>query len=215
MIELARIGLGERDQLPDRFRRHALVHQHDLGDRGQQRDRLEIALRMVAEIGIDHGVHRHGAVVRHQEGVAVGRRLRGGFRADDHRRTGAILDHDRFAPQLGELARDHARGGVDRAARGGRHDDAHGALGEALRARFARQTQDRHRQSGHERAARQPARQAPLGDHWLLPGHAVSPHCRAGTDRLMTCFSAPVAQLDRALPSEGRGHKFESCRARQ
>src|SRR3546814_8377375 len=25
-----------------------------------------------------------------------------------------------------------------------------------------------------------------------------------------TC--APVAQLDRALPSEGRGHKFESCR---
>jgi hypothetical protein len=30
----------------------------------------------------------------------------------------------------------------------------------------------------------------------------------------MTSFSAPVAQLDRALPSEGRGHKFESCRAR-
>src|SRR6266481_9805578 len=27
--------------------------------------------------------------------------------------------------------------------------------------------------------------------------------------------SAPVAQLDRALPSEGRGHRFESCRARQ
>ena len=22
---------------------------------------------------------------------------------------------------------------------------------------------------------------------------------------------APIAQLDRALPSEGRGHKFESC----
>jgi hypothetical protein len=26
---------------------------------------------------------------------------------------------------------------------------------------------------------------------------------------------APVAQLDRALPSEGRGHRFESCRVRQ
>ena len=25
---------------------------------------------------------------------------------------------------------------------------------------------------------------------------------------------APVAQLDRVLPSEGRGHRFESCRAR-
>ena len=26
---------------------------------------------------------------------------------------------------------------------------------------------------------------------------------------------APVAQLDRVLPSEGRGHRFESCRVRQ
>jgi hypothetical protein len=31
----------------------------------------------------------------------------------------------------------------------------------------------------------------------------------------MTSFSAPVAQLDRALPSEGRGREFESRRARQ
>src|SRR6185312_3828463 len=28
-------------------------------------------------------------------------------------------------------------------------------------------------------------------------------------------FAAPVAQLDRALPSEGKGHTFESCRVRQ
>jgi hypothetical protein len=37
----------------------------------------------------------------------------------------------------------------------------------------------------------------------------------------LQCFArggaeqAPVAQLDRALPSEGRGHRFESCRVRQ
>ena len=48
--------------------------------------------------------------------------------------------------------------------------------------------------------------------------------CRAPPDRLgrfRSCRSvrrippatrAPVAQLDRALPSEGRGHRFESCR---
>ena len=30
----------------------------------------------------------------------------------------------------------------------------------------------------------------------------------------MKMHAAPVAQLDRALPSEGRGHRFESCRAR-
>ena len=28
-------------------------------------------------------------------------------------------------------------------------------------------------------------------------------------------LAAPVAQLDRALPSEGKGHRFESCRVRQ
>ena len=28
-------------------------------------------------------------------------------------------------------------------------------------------------------------------------------------------YSAPVAQLDRVLPSEGRGHRFESCQVRQ
>jgi hypothetical protein len=27
-------------------------------------------------------------------------------------------------------------------------------------------------------------------------------------------LNAPVAQLDRALPSEGKGHTFESCRVR-
>src|SRR6476661_7771923 len=30
-----------------------------------------------------------------------------------------------------------------------------------------------------------------------------------------SALHAPVAQLDRALPSEGRGHRFESCRVRQ
>src|SRR5262249_18700859 len=42
-----------------------------------------------------------------------------------------------------------------------------------------------------------------------------SRNCRAGSDRLMTYLRAPVAQLDRALPSEGRGREFESRRARQ
>src|ERR1700678_408993 len=37
----------------------------------------------------------------------------------------------------------------------------------------------------------------------------------AGGIRLLRQGQAPVAQLDRALPSEGRGHRCESCRARQ
>jgi hypothetical protein len=38
--------------------------------------------------------------------------------------------------------------------------------------------------------------------------------CRCLADRLNQPH-APVAQLDRALPSEGKGHTFESCRVRQ
>jgi hypothetical protein len=38
--------------------------------------------------------------------------------------------------------------------------------------------------------------------------------CRSAPDRLNEPY-APVAQLDRALPSEGKGHTFESCRVRQ
>src|SRR5882672_5279090 len=38
--------------------------------------------------------------------------------------------------------------------------------------------------------------------------------CRAPANRLKDGPYAPVAQLDRALPSEGKGHTFESCRVR-
>jgi hypothetical protein len=42
---------------------------------------------------------------------------------------------------------------------------------------------------------------------------AFAVRCR---DRLESrCLEAPVAQLDRALPSEGRGRGFESLRVRQ
>lgn len=37
----------------------------------------------------------------------------------------------------------------------------------------------------------------------------------AGSFSGSSILKAPVAQLDRALPSEGRGHRFESCRVRQ
>jgi hypothetical protein len=38
---------------------------------------------------------------------------------------------------------------------------------------------------------------------------------RFSVGRATRLNQAPVAQLDRVLPSEGRGHRFESCRARQ
>jgi hypothetical protein len=50
----------------------------------------------------------------------------------------------------------------------------------------------------------QPLVSGALGAHQSSPG---GQHARMPAD-------APVAQLDRVLPSEGKGHRFESCRAR-
>ena len=47
-------------------------------------------------------------------------------------------------------------------------------------------------------------RESPLADPWT-----------AGRGVAILCSSAPVAQLDRALPSGGKGQRFESSRARQ
>jgi hypothetical protein len=55
-----------------------------------------------------------------------------------------------------------------------------------------------------------------------IPKRLRRMHCGGATDRLKVrrrCQGdpvfAPVAQLDRALPSEGRGQRFESSRVRQ
>jgi hypothetical protein len=37
----------------------------------------------------------------------------------------------------------------------------------------------------------------------------------SASEHANTTKTAPVAQLDRALPSEGKGHRFDSCRVRQ
>jgi hypothetical protein len=48
------------------------------------------------------------------------------------------------------------------------------------------------------------------------PREMVLPRLTPGTELGLFAslpYDAPVAQLDRALPSGGRGHRFESCRA--
>lgn len=45
--------------------------------------------------------------------------------------------------------------------------------------------------------------------------HNTKYHARPGSIRLSVLNRAPVAQLDRVLPSEGKGRGFESRRARQ
>ena len=49
----------------------------------------------------------------------------------------------------------------------------------------------------------------------MRSAHLVGVICRAAANAVSSAPAAPVAQLDRALPSEGRGQGFESLRVRQ
>ena len=69
------------------------------------------------------------------------------------------------------------------------------------------------RHPGVHRTRFAPAVLATEGVH-IGPIAQNQPRCRPAAVRLSRGPCAPVAQLDRALPSEGKGHKFESCRAR-
>jgi hypothetical protein len=75
--------------------------------------------------------------------------------------------------------------------------------------------------TGHARQDRNPAaafRVPSVTEHLsrrLQRGHrTLHTRCPWAANRVWKNLQAPVAQLDRALPSEGKGHKFESCRAR-
>jgi hypothetical protein len=112
----------------------ALVDHHGFGNRDHQAERHKILLRVVGQVGERHRIDRHRAVVGDEQRVAVGRRLLHGFGAEPHRGAGAVLDDHRLAPLGLHLFGDDARRDVDRAARRGRHDDFHRAVGIALRA---------------------------------------------------------------------------------
>ncbi len=107
--------------------RHARRGAHDQRTIAEQHQRREILHHVIGnglvEERIDH-VHRS----RHQQRVAVGRRLGDGIGADDAGGTaGAIFDDEVLPDRLVELLHQNARDAIDRPARRKRHDDAHGA----------------------------------------------------------------------------------------
>ena len=121
--ELARIGLGLLDQFLHRFdvglRRHR-EHQMPMHD---QRDRLEILLDNIGQLGHHVAGDRHRADRSDRQRVAVRRRLCDVVHAKRERAAGLVLDDDgRAAERRAELGGQDARHSVGRAAGGLRHD---------------------------------------------------------------------------------------------
>src|SRR5262249_39082952 len=122
--------------------------------RGDQPDRREVLARIEAGIGVEAGVDGDGSGVPEEQRVAVGRALDEGARADEAGAAGAIVDHDLLAERARKLLRDHARHGVDAAARRVRHDKGDDAGGIILR---EGETANNHPDRGDGRGPQQPA----------------------------------------------------------
>ena len=131
----------------DRTCRECVVrHQHDRG-RGDQPDRGEFLLRVIAGIGIERRIDRRDAGVRHHDGVAVRRSLGGDAHADHAGDAAAIVDDHLLAEPGGDLLGDDPRHCIDAAAGRKRHDQGHrtGRIGGRLGRRTARRSTPRPR----------------------------------------------------------------------
>ena len=124
VLDIAGLGFGQRNELLDRFDRQLRVDRERVRARSEQRDRREGLQRVDGQL-----VKRRIDRMRDgddQQRVAVGRRLRHQFGADDAAGAGLVLDDELLAEPLAEAAQlDDARQDVVQPARRERHDHPH------------------------------------------------------------------------------------------
>ena len=109
IAELARAGLGRRDQIldaaPRRIRSH---HEHERATLDQANG-LQILLGIEIELFEERRIDRQRGQVAHAQGVAIGLGARDGFGANIAPRARFVVDHDGLAQNcahhLGHLAR--------------------------------------------------------------------------------------------------------------
>ena len=123
--EFARVSFRVCDQLLQRTRCNTWVRGKDVRGARQQYHRLQVLQCVVRQI-LDQRLVDGKTVGDTGKRVAVGR-LGGGIDPNDGSRAGPVLDEHLAAERFRHILRDHSHGCFHRtAARGKRHDDAHG-----------------------------------------------------------------------------------------
>ena len=142
-VDLAGLLLRRGDQLGDGVGRKARAGDDDVRDLDEFGDADEIArgldLQLVGEDVLVDGVGRH---VAHEQRVAVGRRLGGGFEREVAVGARAIFHQECLAHRLGQPLRDDARDDVGRASGAVGHEDLHRPGGIRFLRGRGRGTQD-------------------------------------------------------------------------
>ena len=137
-IELVFVCLCVGDEFLEIVRGKIFANSQQLRLLGDQSDRFEVFLRVVAQIGIKRGRRGVRAHVPGNDGVAIGRRAGGAKGADGAAGATHVLDHKLLAEMAGkDVGHDTARN-VGRSARRKRHNHRHRPRGVALRPRTAR-----------------------------------------------------------------------------
>jgi hypothetical protein len=124
-VELALVGLRVDDELLEVVGREVLAHREQLGLLGDQADRLEVLLGVIAQVGIEkrrRGVRAH---VAGNDRIAVGCGTRCAQRSDRSAGAADVRDHELLPKMTGEDVRDDPAGHVGRAAGREGNDNRH------------------------------------------------------------------------------------------
>ena len=109
-VELALVGLRVDDELLEVVGREVLAHREQLGLLGDQADRLEVLLGVIAQVGIEkrrRGVRAH---VAGNDRIAVGCGTRCAQRSDRSAGAADVRDHELLPKMTGEDVRDDPAG---------------------------------------------------------------------------------------------------------
>jgi hypothetical protein len=122
VVHLVRVGLGLRDQFPERLCRDlAGMHDNDVRRPRDHGDRDEVLLQIIGKVGVDR--RRDGVMRRaNKERVTVRRRLRRRGSAGRPARSSLVLDQYAGAEQSVELGGKRPCESIGSAARSERHD---------------------------------------------------------------------------------------------
>ncbi len=132
-IEPAGLRFRQRDEFAQVVRRQRRMHRRQIGRHHHQRDRCEVAQRIVRQIRHHAHVGCHGAHRTHEQGVTVRRRFRGDHRGDSPAAARSIVDDYLLTETLVQFLAQCTRDDIRHAAWCEADDEAYGFTWITLR----------------------------------------------------------------------------------
>ncbi len=188
VVVLARMALGQGNELGQGLCRHRRVHHHHIRHHRHLRDRLEVLDRVVRHLRVERHIDRMRTGDAHDQGISV----RCGFghhvRADIATGAGAVLHHHRLLPVLAHLVGNGTCRNVGGTTGGKWHHDADLPGGKVVC------LGPRSRRQADEQRAGETA-QGNQGAHEVTPGYERFQNNKSHSARIFTSTSLDSTAL--------------------